>query len=100
MATTRKPVEPPTRIEISERAVKLFLEMEQLRQSCRCEPVDPVRYWEHEKCAACVTRRKVHVELHNELGLRPWFLILGLYSAGKPLWKALTAAAKEMGYQQ
>jgi hypothetical protein len=96
MTTTRTPLEPPTRIEISEGAVALFLEMEALRLACRCEPVDPERYWLHEPCASCVERRKVHVQLHKELGLRPWFMVLGLYSPGKPLWKALQAAAREL----
>jgi hypothetical protein len=100
MTTTRTPLEPPTRIEISEGAVQLFLEMEALRQSCCCEPVDPDQYWLHEKCAACVTRRKVHVELHRELGLRPWDMILGLWSPGKPLWRALQAATRELGLAQ
>jgi len=101
MTTTRTPLEPPTRIEISESAVQLFLEMETLRQSCCCEPVDPDKYWLHEKkCASCITRRKVHIDLHNELGLRPWFMILGLWSPGKPLWKALQAATRELGYDK
>jgi len=96
MATTRTPVDRPLRVEITESAVQLFLEMETLRQSCRCEPVDPKRYWLHEPCAACVTRRKVHVELHNELHLRPWDMILGLWSPGRPYWRALQAAAREL----
>lgn len=95
MTTTRRPVELPSRIEISERAVQLHLEMERLRLACHCEPV-PEQYWLHEKCEACVARRKTHVELHNELGLRPWFLILDMYSPGKPLWKALQTAAQEL----
>src|SRR5262245_28880418 len=98
MVTTRTPHEPPTRIEISENAVGIFLKMEEFRRACCCEAVDPARYWLHEKCASCVARRKAHIELHNELGLRPWDMILGLWSPGKPLWKALQAAAKEMGY--
>jgi|SRR6516162_670290 hypothetical protein len=100
MATTRTPLEPPTRIEISESAVQLFLEMETLRQSCRCEPVDQEHYWLHEPCASCVARRKVHIDLHKELGLRPWDMILGLWSPGRPYWKALQAAARELHNDQ
>jgi len=71
--------------------------MEVLRQGCRCEPIDPEHYFLHEPCASCVERRKVHVELHRELGLRPWFMVLGLWSPGKPLWKALQTATRELG---
>jgi hypothetical protein len=95
MTTTRRPVELPSRLDISERAVQLHLEMERLRLACHCEPVDPVNWRQHE-CEACVARRRAHVEIHNELGLRPWFLILDMYSPGKPLWKALETAAREL----
>jgi hypothetical protein len=97
MTTTRTPLEPLSRIEITESAVKLFTEMEALRLACRCAPIDPQRYYLHQHCARCVERRKVHVELHKELRLPPWDLILGLWSPGKPHWKALTAAARELG---
>jgi hypothetical protein len=60
--------------------------------------VDPVNWRLHEKCSACVARRKAHAEIHNELGLRPWFLILDMYSPGKPLWNALQTAVREFGY--
>src|SRR5262245_45212837 len=98
MSTNRTPREQPLRIEISEHAVGIFLKMEELRRACCCGPVDPKQYWKHEKCANCVARRKAHIELHNELRLKPWDMVLDLYNPGKTLWLALTAAAKEIGY--
>src|SRR5262245_12691186 len=88
MTTTRTPREQPLQIEITEHAVGIFLKMEELRRACSCGP----------KCAACVARRKAHNELNKELGLRPWDWVLSLWEPGKPLWKALQAAAREMGY--
>jgi len=91
MTTNRTPVELQNRLEITEAACRLFLELEHLRQVCDCD-----RVHQDEPCASCVTRRKVHNELNKELGLRPWNWILGLWKPGKPYWEALMAAAREL----
>src|SRR5262245_1279535 len=95
MATKRTPIDRPFRREISDNAIGIFLKMEELRRACRCEPVDPDRYWEHEKCAACVARRQAHVELHNELGVRPWDLVFDLWSPEKESGKVLQAGFRQ-----
>jgi hypothetical protein len=57
-------------VRITPRAVELFIEMCALR--CTCPPKDPVRYWEHQRCAGCEEWWELHSQLLTESNCKPW----------------------------
>jgi hypothetical protein len=72
MSTKRIPVNRPPVVQITPAALAAFKAMRALEKQCSCPPRDPVRYWEHQQCAACEAWRDQHAILWRELKCRPW----------------------------
>lgn len=70
MPTNRTPINRKGKLQITDKAVELFREMEDI--DCTCEPVDWDRYWEHRLCAGCERWWELNSLLHHELDLKCW----------------------------
>ena len=72
MSTKRIPVNRPPVVQITSAALAAFKAMRALEEQCSCPPRDPVRYWEHQQCAACEAWWDQHAILWRELKCRRW----------------------------
>jgi hypothetical protein len=69
--TRRTPLARPPAVQITPRAIYLFVAMGKLR--CTCAPRDwSGKYWEHQPCAGCARWYDLHDELNDELRCEPW----------------------------
>ena len=74
MTTKRTRTPRNAKTQITDKAVELFRQMQQLKTECTCEPRDwsPANYWRHQLCTACEQWSQLSSQLHSELQLRPW----------------------------
>jgi hypothetical protein len=88
--TRRTPLARRTAVQITPRAVELFVAMGKLR--CTCAPPSPKR----SPCPGCQRWYDLHTELHSELAARPWqwpcVARQGPKRAGSPAWNETFAA--------
>jgi hypothetical protein len=73
--TKRTPIARPSALQISPRAIELFVALERARKrrnAVSCIPGDSGSGYCSTKCKACRDWYALHGELHDELGLQPW----------------------------
>jgi hypothetical protein len=70
VTTNRTPIDRPSTVRITERALDLWESMSRLR--CTCLPVIPEHYWTHKQCASCRRWGDLQAELNDELQCEPW----------------------------
>src|SRR6266478_5324957 len=92
--TRRVPLARRPAVQITPRAVELFVAMGKLR--CTCPPPDPKR----SPCPGCERWYDLHDELHGELACKPWeWPCVARHSpkrAGSPAWNDDIAARMAM----
>jgi hypothetical protein len=67
--TRRVPLDRTAAVQISPRAVDLYLVMSKLK--CTCAPPPP-EYWKHKMCPGCARWYGLQADLHEELRCEPW----------------------------
>jgi hypothetical protein len=67
--TRRVPLDRTAAVQISPRAVDLYLVMSKLK--CTCTPPPP-EYWKHKMCPGCARWYGLQADLHEELRCEPW----------------------------
>jgi hypothetical protein len=69
--TRRTPLERRLAVQITPRAIDLFVAMSKLH--CTCAPRDwSGKYWEHQECPGCERWYDLHGELNDALACEPW----------------------------